>query len=88
MKQDIYMNIHFIDHFHVNIDSKQSVVKEYHSNVPQIYPLIYYSCSLLTATIEYSCLSVLVHVCLSVCLWIFVLNKNNGSVHLKLEHII
>ena len=57
MKQDIYMNIHFIDHFHVNIDSKQSVAKEYHSNVPQIYPLIYYSCSLLTATIKYSCLS-------------------------------
>ena len=51
MKQDINTNIHFIDHFHVNIDSKQSVVKKYPSNVPQIYPLIYYSCSLSTATI-------------------------------------
>ena len=71
MKQDIYMNIHFIDHFHVNIDSRQSVVKEYHSNVPQIYPLIYYSCSLLTATIEYSCLSVCLHVCLSVCVSVY-----------------
>ena len=88
MKQDIYTNIHFIDHFHVNIDSKQSVVKEYPSNVPQIYPLINYSCRLSTATIEYSCLSVWLHVCLSVCLCIFVLNKNNGSVHLKLEHIV
>ena len=86
MKQDIYTNIHFIDHFHVNIDSKQSVVKEYPSNVPQIYPLIYYSCSLSTSTIEYSCLAV----CLSVCLCIFVHDnsKNNGLVHLKLEHIV
>ena len=75
------MNIHFIDHFRVNIDSKQSVIKEYPSNVPQMY-----SCDLSTATIEYSCLSG----CLSVCLCIFVHNnlKNNGSVHLKLEPIV
>ena len=66
MKQDIYKNIHFIDHFHVNIDSKQSVVKEYPSNVPQIYPLIYYSCGLSTPTIESVCLSVWLSVCMSV----------------------
>ena len=74
MKQDIYTNIHFIDHFHVNINSKQSVVKEYPPNEPQIYSLIYYSCGLSTATIEYSCLSVWlsVCVCVSVCLCIFV----------------
>ena len=34
---EYYTNKHFIDHFRVNIDSKQSVVKEYPSNVPQIY---------------------------------------------------
>ena len=69
MKQDIYTNIHFIDHFHVNrsIGSKQSVVKEYPSNVPQIYPLIYYSCGLSMATIEHLCLSVCLAVCLCVC---------------------
>ena len=32
-----YTNIHFIDHFRVNINSKQSVIKEYPSNVPQMY---------------------------------------------------
>ena len=84
MTQDIYTNIHFIDHFHVNIDSKQSVVKEYPSNVPQFYPLIYHSCGLSTATIKYLCLSV----CLSVCLCILVHHNSNGSVHLKLEHIV
>ena len=52
------MNIHFIDHFRVNIDSKQSLIKEY---VPQMY-----SCDLSTATIEYSCLSVWLSVCVSV----------------------
>ena len=79
------MNIH-LNHFHVNIDSKQSVVKEYHSNVPQIYPLIYYSCSLSTAAIEYSCLSIWLRVCL--CIFVHANSKNNGSFHLKLEHIV
>ena len=41
-----------------------------------------YSCGLSTATIEYSCLSV----CLSVC--VHDNSKNNGSIHLKLEHIV
>ena len=47
---------------------------------------IYYSCGLSTATIEYSCQSV----CLSVCLFACVHNnsKNNGPIHLKLEHIV
>ena len=57
-----YTNIHFTDHFCVNIDSKQSVIKEYPSNVPKMY-----SCDLSTATIEYSCLSVCVSVCLCAC---------------------
>ena len=52
----------------------------------------YYSCGL--STIEYSCpsvcLSVLVCVCLSVCVSVCVHDnsKNNGSIHLKLEHIV
>ena len=50
----------------------------------------YYSCGLPTATIEYSslsvCLSVYVCVCLSVC--VHDNSKNNGSINLKLEHIV
>ena len=41
-----------------------------------------YSCGLSTATIEYSCPSV----CLCVC--VHDNSKNNGSIHLKLEHIV
>ena len=54
-------------------------------SVKQFY---YYSCGLSTATIEYSCLSVClcVCVCLSVC--VHDNSKNNGSIHLKLEHIV
>ena len=49
---------------------------------------IYYSCGL--STIEYSCLSVCLSLCLSVCVSACVHNnsRNNGSTHLKLEHII
>ena len=51
-----------------------------------------YSCGLSTATIEYSCPSVCLSgcVCLSVCLSVRVHDnsKNNGSVDLKLEHIV
>ena len=36
--------------------------------------------------IEYSCLSVCVSVCLRVC--VHDNSKNNGSIHLKLEHIV
>ena len=38
MKHDIYTNIHFIDqknHVNKSVGSKQSVVKEYPSNVPK-----------------------------------------------------
>ena len=45
----------------------------------------YYSCRLSTASIDSSCLSVCVSVCLSV---YKITKKNNGSVHLKLEHIV
>ena len=48
----------------------------------------YYSCSLST---EYSCPSVCVclSVCLSVCVSVYtIIKKNNGSIHLKFEHII
>ena len=48
--------------------------------------LLYYSCGLSTATIEYSCLSVCLCVCLSVC--VHDNSKNNGSIDLKLEHIV
>ena len=57
-----------------------------------------YSCGLSIATIEYSCLSVCLCVCLSVCVCVCVCvcvsvcvhdnSKNNGSIHLKLEHIV
>ena len=50
----------------------------------------FYSCGLSTSTIEYSSLSVCVSACLSVCLSVCVHDnsKNNGSFHLKLEHIV
>ena len=54
----------------------------------------YYSCGLSTATIEYSCLSVCLSVCVSVflsvcvCVCVHDNSKNNGSIHLKLEHIV
>ena len=41
-----------------------------------------YSCGLSTATIEYSCPSV----CLPVC--VHDNSKNNGSIDLKLEHVV
>ena len=49
-----------------------------------------YSCGLSTATIEYSCLSVCLCVCVSVYLFVCVHDnsKNNGSIHLKFEHIV
>ena len=59
-----------------------------------------YSCGLSTATIEYSCPSMCMCVCfcvsvcwsfcLSVCVSVCVHNnsKNNGSIHMKLEHIV
>ena len=56
--------------------------------------LFYYSCSLSTATIEYSCPTVCLSVCVSVCVCVCVSvcvhdnNKNNGSIHLKLEHVV
>ena len=51
------------------------------------FETIYYSCGLSTATIEYSCLSVCLCVCVSyVC--VHDNSKNNGSIHLKLELIV
>ena len=55
--------------------------------------LYIYSCSLSTATIEYSCPCVCVCVCVCVCesarvCVCFDNSKNNGSIHLKLEHIV
>ena len=55
---------------------------------------VYYSCGLSTATIEYSCPSVCVGVCLCICLSVCVCvcvhnnSKSNGSIDLKLEHIV
>ena len=46
----------------------------------------FYSCSLSTATIEYSCPSACLFVCVCVCVHDNL--KNNGSIHLKLEHIV
>ena len=56
----------------------------------------HYSCGLSTATIEYSCPSVCLSVCLGVCLGVFLcvclsvytITQNNGSIDLKLEHIV
>ena len=54
--------------------------------------MFYYSCGLSTATIEYSSLSVCLSVCLCVCVCVSVCvhdnSKNNGSIHLKLKHIV
>ena len=46
--------------------------------------MYYYSCGLSTATIEYSSPSV----CVSVCLSVISITQNNGSIHLKLKHIV
>ena len=56
----------------------------------------YYSCGLSTATLEHSCSSVCLRACVCVCVCVFVCvcvcvhdnTKNNGSIHLKLEHIV
>ena len=49
----------------------------------------HYSCGLSTATIEYSCLSVCVGACVCVCVCVCLsVCVNNGSIHLKLEHIV
>ena len=48
----------------------------------------YYSCGLSTATIEYLCLSVCVCVSVFVCVCVHDNSKNNGSIHLKLKHIV
>ena len=63
MKQN-YTNIHCIDNFRVNINSKQSVIEEYPCNVPHASQNSNNSWGLSTATIEYSSPSV----CLCVCL--------------------
>ena len=47
---------------------------------------ICYSCGLSTATIEYSSPPVCLCVCVSVC--VHDNSKNNGSIDLKLEHIV
>ena len=47
-----------------------------------------YSCGLSTATIEYSCPSVFLCVCVCVCVCVHDNSKNNGTIHLKLEHIV
>ena len=71
-----YTNIHFIDHFCVNIDSKQSVVKEYPSNVAYLKFTMCDQCMtnsnfiivafLENATIGYSLESLCVCVCVCV----------------------
>ena len=54
------------------------------------YISVNYSCGLSTATTEYSCPSVCVSVCVCLCVSVCVHDnsKNNGSIHLKLEHIV
>ena len=47
-----------------------------------------YSCGLSTATIEYSCLSVRLSVCVCMSVCVHDNSKYNGSIHLKLEHIV
>ena len=65
-----------------------------HSNIlkkPKVKIPIYCSCGLSTATIEYSCLCVCrCVVCLCSCLSVCVHHnsKNNGSIHMKLDHIV
>ena len=55
----------------------------------------YYSCGLSTATIEYSCPSACLCVCVSaclpsvcVCVCVHYSSKNNGSIHFELEHVV
>ena len=55
-------------------------------NIWSSYFSYYYSCGLLTTSIEYSCLSVCVCVCL--CVFLNDNSKSNGSIYLKLEHIV
>ena len=65
-----------------------------HSLISDHFDIRHYSCGLSTPTIEYSCpsgcLSVCVSMCPSVCVCACVHDnsKNNGSIHLKLEHIV
>ena len=60
--------------------TKQSLTKQFKQNNVLLWD--YYISGLSTATIVYSCLSV----CLSIC--VHDNSKNNGSVNLKLEHIV
>ena len=57
-----------------------------------LLPFYLHSCGLSTATIEYSCPSACLSVCVSfrlcVCVCVHDNSKNNGSFHLKLEHIV
>ena len=46
--------------------------------------MTFYRCALSSTTIEYSCPSV----CLSVCVCVHDNSKNNSTGHLKLEHIV
>ena len=56
-------------------------------NRAHCFTVNYYSCGLSTATIEYSCPSVFLCVC--VCVSVYTITqKNNGTIHLKLEHIV
>ena len=48
----------------------------------------YYSCGLSTANIKYSCPSACLSVFLCVCVCVHDNSKNNGSIDLKLEHIV
>ena len=53
-----------------------------------IFMLTFYCCGLSTANIEYSCLSVCLSGCVSVCVYVHENLKKNGSINLKLEHIV
>ena len=52
----------------------------------------FYSCGLSTATIEYSCPSACLCLCVSfrlcLCVCVHDNSENNGSIHLKLEHVV
>ena len=63
------------------VDSPPTYLKGLSGQEGGLFKSSYYSCSLSTATIEYSCPSACLRACVSV-------SKNNGSVHLKLEHIV
>ena len=61
----------------------------YNSSVRVFYWIIvYYSCGLSTATIEYSCPSACLRACFRLSVCVHDNSKNNGSIHLKLEHIV